>query len=279
MRQNIFILTLALTMLMVLTGCGCDHEWNAATCITPKTCVLCNETEGEALGHTWEAATCLEPEKCSVCHETKGEALGHNWEDATTEAPKTCTNCQTTEGSKLNTDPRFTTASTKELYGKWACEMTYTDEMMGTTGYLDELSCTMHYEFSNVGDLICTVDIHDQHAYLEAMKKMTRDVTIQTLAYQGFSESQVDEVMKAAYGMTLDEYVNKSIEAIDLDEIFGAARLDWVYYVGQNGLYSSDSWLGEFQCEEYMLEGDTLTIQLAEPLGDLETLVLTRVEE
>ena len=69
MRKNLFILTLALTMLMVLTGCGCDHEWNAATCITPKTCVLCNETEGEALGHTWEAATCLEPEKCSVCHE------------------------------------------------------------------------------------------------------------------------------------------------------------------------------------------------------------------
>ncbi len=279
MKKNLFVLSLALVMLVIFTSCGCDHEWNAATCTTPKTCALCSEVQGEALGHNWEAATCLLPEKCSVCHEIKGEALGHNWEDATTETPKTCTNCQLTEGSKLNTDPRFTTASTKDLYGKWACEITYTGEMLGTTGYLDEMTCTMYYAFNNVGDLICTVEIHDKLAYLDAMKKMTRDITLQTLAYQGIGESQADEAMKAAYGMTLDEYVNTYIDSIDLDEIFGAAKAEYVYYVGQNGLYTSDSWLGEFTCEEYTLAGDTLTVKLAQPLGDMDTMVLTRTEE
>ena len=57
------------------SGCGIEmsrstitvpasgHTWVAADCDTPKTCSVCNETEGEALGHTLEkteakAATC-----------------------------------------------------------------------------------------------------------------------------------------------------------------------------------------------------------------------------
>ncbi len=31
---------------------SCEHEWVDATCTAPKTCTLCGETEGEALGHT-----------------------------------------------------------------------------------------------------------------------------------------------------------------------------------------------------------------------------------
>lgn len=30
---------------------GCSHEWQDATCTTPRTCVLCGETQGEAIGH------------------------------------------------------------------------------------------------------------------------------------------------------------------------------------------------------------------------------------
>lgn len=39
-------------MLTALAGCGCQHQWEEATCTTPKTCTQCGETEGEALGHT-----------------------------------------------------------------------------------------------------------------------------------------------------------------------------------------------------------------------------------
>lgn len=34
-------------MTSILTGCGCDHKWQSATCEEPKTCKLCGETEGE----------------------------------------------------------------------------------------------------------------------------------------------------------------------------------------------------------------------------------------
>lgn len=55
MKIRITALIFSVAMLAVLlTGCGCEHEWAEATCRTPKTCNLCRETEGEALGHTWQ---------------------------------------------------------------------------------------------------------------------------------------------------------------------------------------------------------------------------------
>ena len=52
-----------------------EHEWTDATCVAPKTCATCGETEGEALGHDWAAATCVAPKTCSVCGATGGEVL------------------------------------------------------------------------------------------------------------------------------------------------------------------------------------------------------------
>ena len=53
------------------------HTWVDADCDTPKTCSVCNKTEGDALGHSWSEVTCLTPKTCSVCQTTEGDALGH----------------------------------------------------------------------------------------------------------------------------------------------------------------------------------------------------------
>ena len=36
----------------------CNHTWNPATCINPKTCSKCSKTEGDALGHTSVDGVC-----------------------------------------------------------------------------------------------------------------------------------------------------------------------------------------------------------------------------
>ena len=100
MRKKIAIVMLAILMLL-LTGCGHEHTWQAATCVSPKICPECGETEGEALGHTWMEATCTESKVCSVCAVALGEALGHDWVDADCVTPKTCSSCGKTEGSAL----------------------------------------------------------------------------------------------------------------------------------------------------------------------------------
>ncbi|MBQ9860207.1 MAG: leucine-rich repeat protein, partial [Clostridia bacterium] len=97
------------------------HDWKAATCTAPKTCKICGETEGKALGHKWDDATCTTPKTCSVCGETEGEALGHEWDDATCTAPKTCSVCGETEGEALGhewDDATCTTPKTCSVCGE-----------------------------------------------------------------------------------------------------------------------------------------------------------------
>lgn len=101
MNKRITAIILVLACLLVLSGCGCEHEWQAATCDAPSTCALCGKTEGEPAGHSWQAATCSAPKTCSSCHETEGEALSHNWTAATCDAPETCETCGATKGEPL----------------------------------------------------------------------------------------------------------------------------------------------------------------------------------
>lgn len=66
----------------------CDHKWTPSTCTEPKTCSLCGETEGSALGHDWKDADYENPKTCSRCGETEGEplevqALAGQWSEAT----------------------------------------------------------------------------------------------------------------------------------------------------------------------------------------------------
>ncbi len=101
MKRNLLICALVMVLILLLVGCGCEHEWLATTCASPKTCQLCGETEGETLPHTLQDATCAAPKTCTVCNATEGEALPHTFQDATCTAPKICTVCNATEGDPL----------------------------------------------------------------------------------------------------------------------------------------------------------------------------------
>lgn len=100
-KYTIVVIVLLSFLLLMLTGCVCKHEWVEATCTEPKTCALCGETEGEALGHNWSNATCTSPKTCARCGMTEGKALGHDWIEATCTEPKTCHRCGTTEGEAV----------------------------------------------------------------------------------------------------------------------------------------------------------------------------------
>ena len=50
------------------------HNFNAATCTTPKTC-SCGVTEGNANGHSWNDATYSAPKTCTACGNTEGDPL------------------------------------------------------------------------------------------------------------------------------------------------------------------------------------------------------------
>ena len=113
MRKKLMLTIMTGIVMAILTGCHINHDWQEATCTTPRTCLKGGETEGDALGHTWIEATCITPKTCSVCGETEGDALEHTWIEADYENPKTCSICGTTEGEKLK--PFDASAYTKAI--------------------------------------------------------------------------------------------------------------------------------------------------------------------
>lgn len=286
MRKNILLCVLAMVLILLLAGCGCKHEWYAATCAAPKTCSLCGETEGEslphtwkdatctdakictvcettegvALGHTWKDATCTDAKVCTVCETTEGDALGHTWEEATTEAPQTCSVCKETSGTKLQTDARFTTASTKALQGTWICDMTLTDEMMGLDNF-GGTACRMTIEFGNTGKLTMKANLKDEADFLEKLKAYTIEQTYASLAQQGLSKEAADQAMLDAYGLNVPDYVAAALENYNPNDIFAAYNSEEVYYVEGNTVYTALTWNAKFEESEFKITGDELVIE------------------
>ena len=284
MKKRILSFLVLVLCLSLLTGCMCKHEvWNDADCVTPKTCAECGETEGEALGHVWLAATCEAPKTCTSCDLTEGEALGHDWVDATTETPKTCTVCSVTEGERIITDPRFTTAATKDIQGLWAADIIMTGEEMGfDAGIIDEATLRLLVDLRNDGTMVFSVELPDEEAFMQKLIDAYTEVMYAEFAAYDMDEAAADEAMKQAYGMGIREYLETTLGSISfndlLSSIYAEMNLGGIYFMQDGILYTGNSWTSAVTEEPYTLSGDTLILDsLSEGLG--QDTVLTRVTE
>ena len=70
-----------------LVDVGEYHKYQEATCTSPKTCSVCEKTEGEALGHKY-TNDC--DTTCNVCNATR-EVSDHNWNEGEETTAPTCT--------------------------------------------------------------------------------------------------------------------------------------------------------------------------------------------
>lgn len=121
--------------MVLLSGCGHEHIFTDATCITPKTCIECEKTEGEALGHCFLDATCELPATCEICGETEGEALGH-----TIEVGK-CSNCNEYQGMEI-----IESIFEKLTYANSQTDLALIAQTSGIDYYNDFLNGISYYE-------------------------------------------------------------------------------------------------------------------------------------
>lgn len=264
MKKKLLVGTMMMVLTLLLAACGCDHEWQAASCTAAKTCQLCGEVEGEALGHTWQEATCETPKTCSTCKITEGEALGHDWQEATTEEPKTCLRCELTEGERIVTDPRFTTESTKHLQGIWVYDVELTPEMLGLeAGFSNGIECTMSMEFGNAGDLVARMALKDEAAFMENYREVVLQYTYDMLEQQGISKEDADEAMLQLYGLKMEEYIEAILQSFDISAVLQAFNFKEVYYVEDDKIFTALSWDSKlFEDSAYNLEDGVLTVDV-----------------
>ncbi len=304
MKQRILVCILALSLLLVFTGCFCQHEvWNDANCVNPKTCAECGETEGAPLGHSWIAATCTDPKTCETCKATEGEAkghawvdatctdpktctackltegeaLGHAWVDATTDAPKTCTTCNLTEGERIITDERFTTSANSFLFGKWTGVAKMDGTVMGIEDFDGSFEVNVTLTFGSAGELDIALAVKDVEAFNTAMLKYLEDSLYASFASEGYKKDAADSAMKATYGMTVSEYAASMLTSMDLPGMLAANSIAGVYYVQDGKIYTGDAWTSTLEASDFKLEGDSLTI--SEFVVGEDSVVLTRVAE
>lgn len=134
-RWLMLVGVVAFLLIAVMMYRSLYHEWQEATCTTPRTCSICGKADGEPLGHSWTEATCTEPRTCSVCGSTEGEALGHDFPDTgwVVDSESTCT----AAGSRHNTCSRCGETITEELplaahsEGEWQIEKEATVDSSG----------------------------------------------------------------------------------------------------------------------------------------------------
>lgn len=274
--KKLLCLILVLLCAVTLTAC-CRHTWNEATCETPKTCAECGETEGEPLGHTWQEAACETPKTCSACGLTEGEALGHTWQEATTEAPKTCAACAATEGERIITDPRFTTASTKDLYGTWVTELSFPGELLNMDGFTTPLVMKISMILRNDSSLEMLGEVMDAENYLAAMKDYLVGYMYAEMASSGMDQAAADEAFISIYNMTIPEYVDANFTMDYLYTVADSVNLTGVYYVADGQFYTGITWEENMAGQAFTLDADTITLD-----GDFfglteEDTVFTRV--
>ena len=277
MKKKLICLLALAVLMLAMTGCCFHSEWYAANCTTPKTCVECGETEGEALGHTWVDATCTAAKTCTACNLTEGEALGHDWQDATTEAPQTCAVCAATEGERIITDERFTTAATADIQGTWAAELSLPGEMMGLEGLQEEIKLEIVLDLGNDGTMGMSYSMLNADTFMAAVETFIVDSLYEEMEAAGYDREEINEGMVDTYGMTVEEYAAAVVGETDLNAIYDALEINGVYYVADGQLYTGISWTMEMEPSDFTLEGDTLT--LAEDMNGLsdEALVFVRV--
>ena len=278
------LLGMALLLSLLLTGCGCKHEWKDATCDTPKTCAKCSETEGEALGHNWKEATCETAKTCSVCNKMSGDALGHNWVDATTETPKTCSVCQKTEGDRIITDSRFKTEKCKFLFGTWK----FSTYIMGHRADLDgcyvKIPIVYQIVFNPDGTCMPTITLQDEKSLLPELEEYFKTKLLEEYASMNLTQAQIDAVVLATYGMDANAYAKKQAESVDWEGIFASMATERVYYVENSQtikkIYMGESWGGKKDFGYVSLMGSQLRISPYSLISSLnQTLVLDRVSD
>lgn len=117
------LLLLIACILLLMSGCGCEHEWIGGTCEEGYVCAKCDAAGPAAPGHTWQEATCELPQTCSICGKTQGAALDHSYGDwilpdivfVGEEMHRSCERCGNTELGEVDWDFYIQ----HEIYGYW----------------------------------------------------------------------------------------------------------------------------------------------------------------
>ena len=269
MRSKIFSIILIVSLAVLLTGCQCNHEWNEATCASPKTCVKCEKSEGEALGHSWIAATHEAPEICTRCLDTRGIPMGyahtnkldatflsnqfsvyecnHQWIEATCTSPSICNKCQETRGVPLgHTIDSMPDAVFAKTYMGWSVNVSGSNLLERCC-----VRCKTAIDSHPISySLNATADITKNSVFTFSPQEFLDHIN--SLYYPGTVNFYVNDYSTGGSLVSIAEYDHPMITAnTSTDDIIAIAPS--VHFLGQGGKILSASQYNNKNCTGIVL--------------------------
>ena len=178
-------------------------------------------------------------------------------------------------GNPVDHSDKFDVSICAPLEGTWQGTVEMTGADLGFEG--SELTVTAQYTltFDDQGNMITKIDF-DEDAFMAFAIAYNIEYVYESLRQQmpTYTKAELDVLFQNSYGMTVPEYVESMLSpsefAADMHQV-----VNGVYYVEGNLLYQGDSWTSYMAHNEYLLEGDTLTICDSSLKKDI---VLTKTE-
>jgi hypothetical protein len=210
------LLVLILMLALVLIACdkATDNPSSSNSSNSGKeTSTVVNNGNNSSCDHKWVDATCIAPKTCSVCGQTEGEVIDHNYQDSI------CTMCQAEDPvstqikkgkiiyDKLNAINSISSQQASSVYDAWYFAIYEADD----SGYILNVDRAIQDFASSVGlkkDVI--IEAIDQ--YLDSIGQTNSDIA--RLAVLRTNSGAISTVLIAYDNTGINEVVESNFAEV-----------------------------------------------------------------
>lgn len=234
-------------------------------------------------------AGCNEPELDSTQEPSSSVAPTEAPTADPSEDPSEDPSSDATEGPTDPVVPAFDPEVAGSLIGTWKTNYIMTGEMLGDPSFSSQVSFPLAFTFDDQGNMsvgfLSSMLDNAIATYTMALKTHNTNKIYQYYYDRGYNKAGADDAMRQNCGMSVEEYVQTLIDAINFTALFNAYSSSGSYSTDGSSLYlgwDSDS-TGEIVT--YSVAGNRLTFYSTNDPDGWGTLnlkfpvVLTRVAE
>lgn len=183
------------------------------------------------------------------------------------------------EDTTAPTEPLvFDPVAAQPLFGSWELAVTVNSADMGIEGLDAKMVYSMIFTFTEEGQYIVSLDQEAADAaaarFREEMEAFLAETMYAAFEKQDLGKEAANEAMKAQYGKTVEEYARESAANVDPRAMFKIMASTGDYFVRDGQIFTPTGG-GEYEVNNFTLQGDTLTFQDTSLSEKWETLNIT----
>lgn len=154
----------------------------------------------------------------------------------------------------------FDLEEAKGIVGTWRLDVAMSGGLIGIEGFQCDVRFPLLYTFTDYGTMRVRFDEKDLEDSVQAFRLALKDYTVQTMydefEKEGLDQQQADDAFFKTYNTTINDYVEKVVDAVDYAALFAMFATDGIYYVYEDTLYSGTQGTTEFEENTFRLEAD-----------------------